>query len=120
MKFMEYNPYPGRGCVVRTFTKLLGKDADTVQKELEDIAKEKGLSEINEIEVFDEYFNRNHYKKINLDLPVSELEVEKGKYGVFSFEEENYHLFAILDKIVYDKNQNYLNQHVISIYKLDK
>ena len=120
MNFIEYNPYPGRGCVIRTFTKLLGKDADTVQKDLEEIAKKLGYQEINEIEVFEEYFRQNHYEKETVNLPVKDLEVENGKYGVFCFKNDDYHLFAILDKKVYDKNQNYLDLQVISIYKYVK
>ena len=117
MKFEEYNPASGCGCVVRTFSKLLNKDVSTVKKDLEKIAKQLGYDEINEIEVFDEYYKENHYEKKDLDIPVCELKFEKGKYGVFCFKEDDYHMIAIIDGVIYDKNQRYLDMKVISIYE---
>lgn len=117
MKFEEYNPVSGCGCVVRTFSKLLNKDVSIVKKELEEVAKRLGFDETNEIEVFDEYFKMNRYEKENRDIPVKDLDYQKGKYGVFCFKENDYHMFAIIDGVIYDKNQRYLDMQVISIYK---
>ncbi|MBR3210941.1 MAG: hypothetical protein IKF71_03265 [Bacilli bacterium] len=117
MKYQEYNPVPGCGCVIRTFSKLLDKDVSMIKNDLEEIAKQLECKATNDIEVFDEYFRRNHYQKKNIDIPVKDLDMKKGKYGVFCFKEDDYHMFAIVDGIIYDKNQRYLDMNVISIYE---
>ena len=120
MKFVQYNPLPGSGCVVRTFSKLLDKDSKKIIKDLEKIAKKLGYQNIHEIEVFDTYFKKNHYLKKEMSIPVQELKYKKGKIGVFCYQEDDYHMFAIIDGVIYDKDQEYLNKTVIAVYEYQK
>ena len=117
MKFVRYNPLPGSGCVVRTFSKLFNKKPEMIMRELEEVAKELGYQSLNEIEVFDTYFERNHYLKKEMDVPVQTLEYLKGKQGIFCYRDDDYHMFAIVDGVIYDKNQDYKKMQVIAVYE---
>ena len=55
MDFAYYNPSDEkRSCVVRTMTKLTGKDYQTVRQELTALADEMGYPEYNEPAVFEQ------------------------------------------------------------------
>ena len=119
MKFVEYNPISEKGaCVLRTFTKLFNKDYKIIKEELTTLAKSLNYEFYNEIEVFEKYLSDNNYIKIyGNNTLVSNLNLDSGKYAIFAYKDDWYHMFPIIDNIIYDKNDNCLDLYVISIYK---
>ena len=62
MDFAYYNPSDEkRSCVVRTMTKLTGKDYQTVRQELTALAEETGYPDYNEPAVFEQYLAEHDY-----------------------------------------------------------
>lgn len=119
MKFVDYNPVDEKGsCVIRTFTKLLNKDFYIVKDELLNLAKELGFDDYREQAVFEKYMQINNYKKIIVkEEKTDDLKLKKGKYVVFCRKEDDYHMFPIIDNVVYDKNKKCFGQTIISVYK---
>lgn len=119
MKFIEYNPVNEKGtCVLRTFSKLLNKDYETLKQELLILSKELNYESYNEIEVFEKYLSNNNYIKIDgNNTLISDLHLEKGKYAIFAYKDDFYHMFSIIDNTIYDKNNACLDLYAISIYK---
>ena len=119
MKFIEYDPVKEKGaCVLRTFSKLFNKNYEEIKAELMILAKKLNYDNYNEIEVFENYLSDNNYIKIDgKNLLVSNLNLDNGKYAVFAFKEDFYHMFSIIDNTIYDKNNSCLDLYVISIYK---
>ena len=122
MNFIEYNPVNEKGaCVLRTFSKLFNKDYNTLKEELIKLAKELNYDSYNEIEVFEKYLSDNNYIKLDgKNTLVSNLTLDNGKYAIFAFKDDFYHMFPIIDNTIYDINDNCLNLYVISIYKLNE
>ena len=120
MQFETYNPVPGSGCVPRTFSKLLDMDVASVIREIESLAMEMGYPRINDVEVFEKYFQNHHYEKKEKKGLVKDLSLLKGKYGVFCSHEDDYHMFAVINGVIYDKNQNYGDYQTKAIYQYQK
>lgn len=122
MKFEFYNPTEEKGsCIIRTFTKLLNKEPNKVKQELIELAKELNYDSYKDIEVFEEYFNRNNYEKIHTydNKLIKNIELEQGKYAIFCYDKkEYYHIFAVVDNVVYDKSSSCFELYVISTYRL--
>ena len=121
MKFVEYNPVLGSGCIVRTFLRLLDKDVSEIKNELFNLAQGMGYDEYSEISVFEKYLDINNYEKIDnyKDVLVKDLSLDYGKYALFCYDKNDYyHMFSVIDNIIYDKNDKCLDLYVISIYKL--
>lgn len=123
MNFEIYNPTNERGsCIVRTFTKLLNKDINIVKEDLSNLAKKLDYDNYKETEVFEKYLENNNYQKIILEdeILVRDLKLDDGKYAVFCYDRADYyHIFPIINNIVYDKNDSCFNLYVINIYKLN-
>ena len=119
MKFIKYDPVNEKGaCVLRTFSKLFNKDYETLKEELNLLASTLNYSSYNEIEVFEKYLSDNNYIKIDgNNILVSDLKLENGKYAIFAYKDDWYHMFSIIDNTIYDKNNSCLDLYVISIYK---
>ena len=119
MKFIKYDPVNEKGaCVLRTFSKLFNKNYEEIKAELMILAKKLNYDNYNEIEVFENYLSDNNYIKIDgKNLLVSNLNLDNGKYAVFAFKEDFYHMFSIIDNTIYDKNNSCLDLYVINIYK---
>ena len=119
MKVIEYNPVNEKGtCVLRTFTKLFDKDYKTLKEELNDLVKSLNYETYNEIEVFEKYLSDNNYIKIDGENTlVSDLKLDNGKYAIFAYKDDFYHMFSMIDNTIYDINDNCLNLYVINIYK---
>ena len=121
MKFVEYNPVLGSGCIVRTFLRLLDKDVSEIKNELFNLAQDMGYDDYSEISVFEKYLDINNYEKIDnyKDILVKDLSLDYGKYALFCYDKNDYyHMFSIIDNIIYDKNDKCLDLYVISVYKL--
>ena len=119
MNFIEYNPEIEKsGCVIRTFTKLFNKDYKIIKEELTALANSLNYESYNEIEVFEKYLSDNNYIKIDSNTTlVSDLNLDNGKYAIFAFKDDWYHMFPIIDNTIYDKDNSCLDLSVISIYK---
>lgn len=122
MRFVEYNPIKEKGaCVLRTFTKLFNKDYKIIKEELTTLAKSLNYNSYNEIEVFEKYLSDNNYRKIaGNNTLVSNLNLDSGKYAIFAFKDDFYHMFPIIDNTIYDKDNSCLDLCVINIYKLNE
>ena len=65
MKFQVYNPVKQNfDCVIRTFMKLLDKTYINVKEELIALASNLGYESYQEQEVFEKYFEKNGFTKI--------------------------------------------------------
>ena len=117
LKYEYYNPVDEKGgCITRTMSKLFDKDYETVKEELISLSKELGYDDYHDTEVFEKYLENNNYKKEELNIPVSELNL-KGRYAVLCHKGDNYHMFSVIDGVVYDKSLKYLDMDVVNIYK---
>ena len=119
MKFVEYNPINEKDvCVLRTFTKLFNIDYKIIKEELTTLANILNYESYNEIEVFEKYLSNNNYIKIDgNNTLVSNLSLDSGKYAIFAFKDDFYHMLPIIDNTIYDKDASCLDLYVISIYK---
>ncbi|MBQ6323838.1 MAG: hypothetical protein IJI22_03295 [Bacilli bacterium] len=119
LKYEHYNPVDEKGgCIVRTMSKLFDKDYEIVKEELISLSKELGYEDYHETEVFEKYLEKYNYEKQELNIFVSELNL-KGKYAVLCHKGDNYHMFAIIDGVVYDKSLKYLDMEVVCLYKFN-
>ena len=123
MKFSKYNVADAKGnsnCVVRSFCKIYNDSYDNVYKKLCSIARELIIDSFNDVKVFETYMIRNQTFLIDYgkNIKVKDLKLGKGNYIVFCWnKKEFYHMVAIIDDIMYDKNDNSLELFTISIYK---
>ena len=82
--------------------------------------EELNCSSFNDIEVFEKYMEDNNIIKINRDedIKVKDLKTDNGSYIVFCYDKkEFYHMISIIDNVIYDKNSDCMDLHVISVYK---
>lgn len=123
MKFNEFYVANSEGksnCVIRSFCKLYNKTYDEVLNELLSIKDEINASSFNDIEVFETYMERmdtvkQDYEK---DIKIRDLELDNGSYAVFCWDKnEIYHMVAIIDNVLYDKDDRSLDLYTIDIYK---
>ena len=87
MKFEEYNPNSKHcDCIIRTFMKLLGKSYIKVKEELNEVAHSLGYDSYGETEVFEKYFEKNGYSKIDAeDILVKDLSFDNPSFDeIFS------------------------------------
>ncbi len=118
MKFEYYNPGEVV-CTVRSISKLLNKDYRIVEKELLELAKSLGYDSYNEIEVFEKYLYENGFVDTKKEYKerIKELSFD-GENEVFCYDKKDfYHLVAIIDNVMYDKDEKNKELFVIKIYK---
>ena len=124
MDFEYYNPSDeSRSCVVRTMTKLTGKEYSTVKAELTSLAQELGYETYNNETVFGQYMTKHGiYKKTEYEnTTVGELELNDGSYCVYSTNHKGFfHLIPIVDNVIYDRRNDSLELYVIAVYKKEK
>ena len=123
MGFEFYNPTNEKGsCIVRTFSKLLDKNIKTIKEELNELARKNNYDNYQNIEIIEEYFKSNNYEKLRIkdEILVKNLKLDNGKYAVYCYDKANrYHIFPVVNNIVYYKNDTCFDLYVISIYKLN-
>ena len=119
MKFESYNPVDEKGgCVVRSISKVLNKDYFEVKNDLIKLSKELNYDDYREVEVFEYYLHQNNFKDLDMkDILVKDLNLESGKYLVFCFKSDWYHMLTIIDNTIYDKNKDALDLTVLKVYK---
>ena len=106
-------------CVVRSLCKVLNRTYENVYSELNKLANKYKLS-FNDIKVFETYMKNNNIIKTNIkpDLPVKDIIFLDGTYIVFCYDKNDYyHMFPIINNVIYDKNDKCLNLYTISVYQ---
>ena len=58
-------------------------------------------------------FGLNAYLIDGNNTLVSDLKLDKGKYAIFAYKDDWYHMFSIIDNIVYDKTKDCFGLYVI-------
>ena len=104
MKFREYyisNKEGKSNCVIRTFCKLFNKSYDDVFNELCNLASALNSDNFNDVLVFETYLKNNGFVSL-----------------VFCYDKkEYYHMFPIIDNVIYDKNDECLDLYILKVYK---
>lgn len=107
-------------CVIRSICKILNKEYNDVYNDLCKIAEDLKCDSFNDIPVFEKYMEDNNIFKINHDedIKVKDLKIDNGSYIVFCYDKkEFYHMISIIDNDIYDKNSDFMDLYVISVYK---
>ena len=123
MKFNRFfisNKEGKSNCVIRSLCKIYKKDYDTVYNELCNIAKELNCSLFNDIPVFETYMKRNNTNAIEdkKNIKIKDLNLANGNYIIFCWDKQDfYHMVAIIDNTLYDKDNKSLDLFTITIYK---
>lgn len=107
-------------CVIRSLCKILNKEYNDVYNDLCKIAEDLKCDSFNDIPVFEKYMEDNNIFKINHDedIKVKDLKIDNGSYIVFCYDKkEFYHMISIIDNDIYDKNFDFMDLYVISVYK---
>ncbi len=121
MEFEYYNPSDdSRSCVVRTMTKLTGKEYSTVKAELTELAHSMGFGGYNVEAVFERYMAEHGINKIMEydDTKVGELELGSGEYCVHCTNRSGFHhLLPVIDNTICDRRDDSRELYVIAVYK---
>lgn len=122
LSFEQYDPSEDKqNCVVRTMTKLTGKDYPVVKSELKQLAARSGFETYNDQSIFEEYMSRcGIYKQrdYNNNTKLKDLDLSGGAYCVLTSNRESYyHMLPVIDNVIYDRRNNSLDLYVITIYK---
>ena len=122
MKFQEYNPViQNCDCIIRTFMKLLDKTYLNVKEDLLSLASTLGYDSYQETEVFEKYFEKNGFTKIEGEpLFVNDLSFDGGTYGILCYNDDQYHLFPVIDHTAYDESDHFWKMSVETLYRLEK
>lgn len=122
LSFEQYNPSEDKqSCVVRTMTKLVGREYSTVKQELKELAERSDYETYNVQSVFEEYMSRNGiYKErdYNDNTQLRDLDLPVGTYCVFVTNRISYfHLVPVIDNVIYDRRNDSLGLYVVATYK---
>ncbi len=126
MKYENYNISGSNGksnCVIRSFCKLYNKEYDDVFNELVSLAHELNCDNFNDVQVFEEYMNRNETYPIEYgkDIRINDLNLDEDEYAVFCWDrDEYYHMVPIINDTLYDKSDESLNLYTMKVYKKKK
>lgn len=123
MKFKKFYISDKSGksnCVIRSLCKVLNREYNVVYEDLCEAAKKLNYSSFNDVTVFEKYMEDNNIIKINYsgEIKVKDLEIDSCSYVVFCYDKkEFYHMFSIIDNVIYDKNSECMDLYVIAIYR---
>ena len=121
MRFEHFDPSSeSRSCVVRTMTKLTGKEYSVVKAELTALAQSMGKDSYNDESVFGEYMAGFGMKKCGEydDTRAGELDLGNGVYCVFCTDRKDFcHLMPVIDNVIYDRRDDYRELWVVAVYK---
>ena len=121
MKFSFYNPKESSNCILRSFSKITGKNGMIIETELKDLAKQMDKNDYSDIEVFEKYLEQLGFEKYDClnDVKIKDLNLDNLTYSIFCWDKKDYyHLVTISENILYDKKEETLELYPISIYKL--
>ena len=123
LDYTYYNPSDeSRSCVVRTMTKLTGKQYDTVKQELLRQAADCGCETYNDQTVFEAYLRRYGFTpcEIGENTKVSGLNLNSGSYCVYTTNRSGfYQLLPVIDGVIYDRRNDSAELYVIAVYHCD-
>ena len=121
MRFEYYNPsYESRSCVVRTMTKLTGKEYSKVKTELAELALKLGCETYNDEKVFEQYMAEHGFRKLREydGETVGEIELNDGTYCVHCTNREGFHhLMPVVDNIIFDRRDDSRGLYLVAVYK---
>ena len=123
MKFNEFficNSEGKSNCVIRSLCKIYNEEYDNVFNELCDISKDLNSQSFNDVEVFEEYMKRRNTFVIDYgkDIKIKDLKLDNGKYLVLCYDKKDfYHMVAVIDNCLYDKDDRSLELYTITVYK---
>ena len=107
-------------CVIRSFCKIYNEEYDQVYNDLLKIQKKLKCESYNDIPVFEKYMDNHNTKTINEfeGVKIKDLKLDNSSYIVFCWDKnEFYHMVPIINKVLYDKEDNSLELYVLKIYK---
>ena len=121
MEFEFYNPSEDKqSCVVRTMTKLTGREYGAVKSELTELARELGCGTYNDEAVFEQYMESHGIFKLKEydDIKVGELELKGSIYCVHCTNREGFHhRLPVVDNVIYDRRDDSRELYVVAVYK---
>ena len=120
MNYEFYNPVDEKGsCIARSLSKVFDKDYFKVKEELMSLSNRLNKPDYRDIDVFEKYLYDNKAKKLDIkDILVKDLKLDNGKYVVFCYKGDWYHMVSIINNTVYDKTKDSLDLIIISVYKI--
>lgn len=121
MRFEYYNPSDeSRSCVVRTMTKLTGKEYSKVKTELAELALKLGCETYNDEKVFEQYMAEHGFRKLREynGETVGEIELTDGTYCVHCTNREGFHhLMPVVDNVIFDRRDDSRGLYLVAVYK---
>ncbi len=109
-----------RSCVVRTMTKLTGRDYGSVKAELAALAAEMGCETYNDQRVFGRFLEDLGFSRIGgyEGLTVGELELKNGSWCVHCTDRKEFqHLLPVVDGVIFDRRDDSRGLFVEAVYK---
>lgn len=123
MKVCVFNPVIEKGnCILRSLTKILEKDYFEVKNELNNLTKKLNCEDYRDEKVFLKYLGDSGFIKVDSynGVSVRDLKLDSGKYVVICGKDDYYHMFSVVNGIIYDKDESCYELKVIDVYKLEK
>ena len=123
MKVCVFNPVIEKGnCILRSLTKILEKDYFEVKNELNNLTKKLNCEDYRDEKVFLKYLDDSGFIKVDSynGVRVRDLKLDSGKYVDICGKDDYYHMFSVVDGIIYDKDESCYELKVIDVYKLEK
>ena len=122
MKYEYYNPIEEKGsCVQRSLSKIFDKNYFEVKEDLINISKSLEKDDYREVEVFEKYLFDNGAKELDIkDILVKDLKLGSGKYIVFCYKDDWYHMIPIINNTIYDKTKDCFELIVLKVYKVSE
>ena len=123
MKFEPYYITDKDGysnCVIRTFCKVFNQEYDTVYHELLTIKKDLNCESFNDVAVFEKYMETKNTRAIEYgkDIKIKDLVLDNSSYIIFCWDKKDfYHMVAIIDNVLYDREDSSKNLYAITVYK---
>ena len=99
---------------------MFNKSYDDVFNELCNLARAFNCDNFNDVLVFETYLKDNGFVSLDYNEfnKVFDLKLNNGRYVVFCYDKkEYYHMFPIIENVIYDKNDECLNLYILKVYK---
>lgn len=123
MKYVKYyikNKDGKSNCVIRSLCKILDKEYDEVYNDLCIIQKKLNSNSYNDTIVFETYMKNKNISKIEYGngIKIKDLKLDNKSYIILCWDKkEYYHMVAIINNTLYDKDDKSLDLYTINIYE---